>query len=39
MNSLALQVQQSFGRDPHVGDLYVSEGPEAIAFHSTGTLK
>jgi hypothetical protein len=26
MNSLALQVQQSLGRDPHTGDLYVFRG-------------
>lgn len=26
MRSLALQVQQSFGRDPFVGDLYVFRG-------------
>ena len=26
MNSLALQVQQSLGRDPHAGDLYVFRG-------------
>jgi len=26
MNGLALQVQQSLGRDPHVGDLYVFKG-------------
>jgi transposase len=26
MNGLALQVQQSFGRDPYAGDLYVFRG-------------
>ena len=26
MNSLALQVQQALGRDPHCGDLYVFRG-------------
>lgn len=26
MNGLALQVQQSLGRDPHAGDLYVFRG-------------
>ncbi|MDX1425408.1 MAG: IS66 family insertion sequence element accessory protein TnpB [Kiloniellales bacterium] len=26
MNSLALQVQESLGRDPHVGDLFVFRG-------------
>jgi transposase len=26
MHSLALQVQQSLGRDPHAGDLYVFRG-------------
>jgi transposase len=26
MNGLALQVQQSFGRDPHAGDLFVFRG-------------
>ena len=26
MNTLALQVQESFGRDPHAGDLYVFRG-------------
>jgi transposase len=26
MNGLALQVQESLGRDPHVGDLYVFRG-------------
>jgi transposase len=26
MNDLALQVQQSLGRDPHAGDLYVFRG-------------
>lgn len=26
MHSLALQVQQSFGRDPFVGDLYIFRG-------------
>ncbi|WP_367271410.1 IS66 family insertion sequence element accessory protein TnpB [Sphingomonas sp.] len=26
MRSLALQVQQSFRRDPHAGDLYVFRG-------------
>lgn len=26
MRSLALQVQQSFGRDPFVGDLYILRG-------------
>ena len=26
MNTLALQVQQDLGRDPHVGDLYVFRG-------------
>jgi transposase len=26
MNSLALQVQQALGRDPHGGDLYVFRG-------------
>jgi len=29
MNGLALQVQEALGRDPHAGDLYVSEAPEA----------
>ncbi len=27
MNSLALQVQQTLGRDPFAGDLYVFRGP------------
>ena len=26
MNTLALQVQQDLGRDPHAGDLYVFRG-------------
>jgi transposase len=26
MNGLALQVQESLGRDPHAGDLYVFRG-------------
>ena len=26
MNSLAIQVQQGLGRDPHAGDLYVFRG-------------
>lgn len=26
MNSLALQVQEALGRDPHAGDLYVFRG-------------
>jgi transposase len=26
MNSLALQIQQSLGRDPHAGDFYVFRG-------------
>jgi transposase len=26
MNSLALQVQQGLGRDPHAGDLFVFRG-------------
>ena len=26
MNTLALQVQQELGRDPHAGDLYVFRG-------------
>src|SRR5215203_3108054 len=26
MNGLSLQVQESFGRDPHAGDLYVFRG-------------
>ena len=26
MNGLALQVQQTLGRDPHAGDLYVFRG-------------
>ena len=26
MNTLALQVQESFGRDPHGGDLFVFRG-------------
>jgi transposase len=26
MNSLALQVQEKLGRDPHAGDLYVFRG-------------
>ena len=26
MNSLALQVQERLGRDPHAGDLYVFRG-------------
>ncbi len=26
MRSLALQIQQSFKRDPHAGDLYVFRG-------------
>lgn len=26
MNSLALQVQETLGRDPHVGDLFVFRG-------------
>ena len=26
MNSLALQVQQTLGRDPHCGDLYIFRG-------------
>jgi len=26
MNGLSLQVQEAFGRDPHVGDLYVFRG-------------
>ena len=26
MNSLALKVQEGFGRDPHAGDLYVFRG-------------
>ena len=29
MNSLALQVQQALGRDPHCGDLYVFRGRRA----------
>ena len=29
MHSLALQVQQALGRDPHCGDLYVFRGREA----------
>ena len=29
MNSLALQVQQALGRDPHCGDLYVFRGRKA----------
>ena len=29
MNSFALQVQESLHCDPHVGDLYVSEGNAA----------
>ena len=26
MNSLALQVQEGLGRDPHAGDLYIFRG-------------
>jgi transposase len=26
MNSLAIQVQEQLGRDPHAGDLYVFRG-------------
>lgn len=26
MNGLALQIQESLGRDPHAGDLYVFRG-------------
>ena len=29
MNSLALQVQEKLGRDPHAGDLYVFRGKRA----------
>jgi transposase len=29
MHSLALQVQQALGRDPHCGDLYVFRGRKA----------
>jgi transposase len=29
MHSLALQVQQALGRDPHAGDLYVFRGRKA----------
>jgi transposase len=29
MHSLALQVQQALGRDPHCGDLYVFRGRRA----------
>jgi transposase len=29
MNGLALQVQQSLGRNPHAGDLYVFRGAKA----------
>jgi transposase len=29
MNSLALQVQEALGRDPHAGDLYVFRGARA----------
>ena len=29
MNSLALQVQEALGRDPHAGDLFVFRGRRA----------
>ena len=29
MNGLALQVQETLGRDPHAGDLYVFRGARA----------
>ena len=32
MLSLAMQVQQGFGRNPHAGDLYVFRGRRADLF-------
>ena len=34
MHTLALQVQQALGRDPHCGDLYVFRGrrPQRLSF-------
>ena len=32
MNTLALQVQQELGRDPHVGDLYVFRGRRGVSI-------
>jgi transposase len=32
MNSLALQVQQTLGRDPHAGDLFVFRGTRGDAL-------
>ena len=37
MNGLALQVQQSLGRDPHAGDLYVFRGARGDLKKSSGT--
>jgi transposase len=34
MNSLAIQVQEGLGRDPHAGDLYVFRGRAEIVRHS-----
>ena len=32
MNTLALQVQEALGRDPHAGDLFVFPGPSGRPF-------
>ena len=43
MNTLALQVQQELGRDPHVGDLYVFRGRRGelikILWHDGASCK
>ena len=41
MNTLALQVQQDLGRDPHAGDLYVFRGRrgDLIKILFSGTTK
>ena len=37
MNSLALQVQEKLGRDPHAGDLYVFRGKRGHLAESGGS--
>jgi hypothetical protein len=39
MQGLALQVQECLKRDPHAGDLYISEVAAAISPRSSGTME
>ena len=38
MSSLAMQIQQGFGRNPHAGDLYVFRGRSGDLLKICGTM-